>query len=62
MGGWGGKKSELVFNCANNGGINLVSRCVLLLLEESPPLAGTHANDSSVLSAPPSSQEVCKQH
>lgn len=58
----GKEKSELVFNCANNGGINLASRCVLLLLEKSLALAGTHANDSSGLSEPPSAQEVCIPH
>lgn len=56
------KKSDCVFNCANNGGINPVSRCVLLLLEKSLALAGPHANDSSGLSEPPSAQEVCKPH
>lgn len=56
------KKSELVFNCANNGGINLASRCVLLLLEKSLALAGAHANDSSGMSEPPSAQEVCTPH
>lgn len=57
-----GKKKDFVFNCANNGGINPASCCVLLLLEKSLALAGLHANDSSGLSEPPSAQDVCKPH